>query len=468
MNMKNKIIWKLIAIVLCIIGILLLYFLKSGNGKETADQEYSQRELLLENEKASIMVDKPTEAPAAEEARAETPDEDTSSMTASSDESIRVLIKTDGFSGYYHESVDLTVNGDYMLTGSETISVPSGDTLSLKSDNPYFIDGKLQLTPVDNSNTLTLLSITRTDGHPAYRGSLTIYSDDNGLRIVNELPLEEYLCSVVPSEMPSSYEMEALKAQAVCARTYASVQMRDNKLADMGAHVDDSVTYQVYNNVAATDRTTKAVQETKNEVLCKDGVPIDAYYFSTSHGKTSTDEVWEAFAPAPYLKSVECRYDEQEPWYRWEVTFPTEQLLNQIQKKYPQIEDLKSITIAEVGEGDAVLKITVESSSQSITIGNEYDIRELFAPQGLMVKRQDGSEVKGSSLLPSAYFTLTPLTESDHLTGYLFNGGGYGHGVGLSQNAAQNMAQDGNDYQAILYYFYNEVELKQIKDIPAS
>ena len=102
--------------------------------------------------------------------------------------------------------------------------------------------------------------------------------------------------------MPSSYPLEALKAQAVCARTYAWKQIKEKKLEAYGADVDDSVNYQVYNNIGREANATQAVKETKGRILSQRGEPIEAYYFSTSAGMTSTDEIWGAKSAAPYLK----------------------------------------------------------------------------------------------------------------------------------------------------------------------
>ncbi len=141
--------------------------------------------------------------------------------------------------------------------------------------------------------------------------------------MVNTLPLEEYLCGVVPSEMPASYPEEALKAQAVCARTYASVQMQESKLEDLGAQVDDSVAFQVYQNSPEAESSTKAVENTAGKILLSDGAPICAYYFSTSHGKTSTDEVVGGFLPPPLIcRVVACSYDAaRNPGYKWKVSW---------------------------------------------------------------------------------------------------------------------------------------------------
>ena len=169
----------------------------------------------------------------------------------------------------------------------------------------------------------------------------------------------------------------------------------------------------------------------KGEILLKDGNPIQAYYFSTSHGKTSTDEVWETASPASYLKSVDCTYDSQEPWYQWEVLVSKENILKNVQQLLPEVKEVQRVEIVEKGEGDAVLHLKVETEQGAKSFYSEYDIRSVLAPLGAEIIRQDGSSVKGGKLLPSAYFTMEEQTDTAGVwTGYQIKGGGYGHGVG--------------------------------------
>ncbi len=126
-----------------------------------------------------------------------------------------------------------------------------------------------------------------------YDGSIEIIPKAEGLIIVNELFLEKYLTRVVPSEMPATYEKEALKAQAVCARTYAWKQIQEQRLHELEADVDDTVNFQVYGNMERQKAATEAVKrETEGQILRQDGEAVEAYYFSTSAGVTSTDEIW--------------------------------------------------------------------------------------------------------------------------------------------------------------------------------
>lgn len=478
MDINSRLKWKVIILTLCLIGILLLLLFSVQNGRDAKEERGQYEDVLKENEMASLQGVGTQQIDSSSETQME--DAENTNLMAESKENvlenpvqnkiedtnqnIRVLIMTDEYSDYYHQEIHLKVLGGFQINGDGGEVLEDGQELTISTDSPYFLEDEMVLKPLEEGNRLCLLSVARTQGNPSYQGTLTIYRDEKGMHMVNELPVEEYLKGVVPSEMPADYAGEALKAQAVCARTYAVVQMQSDKLSSLHAHVDDSVSYQVYNNISEDERTSQAVEETRGEILCKNQEPIDAYYFSTSHGKTSTDEVWEASAPASYLKSVVCEYDQEEPWYQWEVSFSKEELLKRIQAKYSNVQQIDEISIVERGEGDAVLTVKIVSGEDSIVVSNEYTIRELFSPKGLPIIRKDGSEVEGGTLLPSAYFTLSENLKNGETTSYTFHGGGYGHGVGLSQNGAKHMAMQGSKYQDILQYFYADVEILQIAE----
>ena len=206
---------------------------------------------------------------------------------------IRVLIMGNGFESRYHEKIEITCPGsikkiqgdsETMLDPASVISVTSGDGTCSE---------RLILEPQDGSE-LTVNSLVRAQGTPSYGGRLEILDTENGLVLVNEIDMEEYLKKVIPSEMPSSYEKEALKAQAVCARTYAFMQSRSNSYSEYGAQIDDSTQFQVYNNVDPDEKTAQAVQETYGKMLYYNENPITAYYFSTSCGTTTNATIWDS------------------------------------------------------------------------------------------------------------------------------------------------------------------------------
>lgn len=459
MNWKEKLKWKLLIILIALIGILIVWCAgKARERKAVTEKEILKEYAQKENEWASAKTELPKQPQPKQETK--------TANEVLKEPSIRVVLMTNDYESYYHSEISLEFHGNYEMNGAIQQKFSSGDKITLKTGCQELANGSLTLLPENEECRISLTSLKRGQGVPSYRGSLEIYEDSNGLHLVNELLLEDYLYGVVPSEMPASYPKEALKAQAVCARTYACVQLESRKLEKLHGQVDDSVSYQVYQNTKEVVSASEAVAETKGEILLKDGSPIQAYYFSTSHGKTSTDEVWETSSPSSYLKSVDCTYDSGEPWYQWEVLVSNENILKNVQRLLPEVNQIQNVEIVEKGEGEAVLHLKIETDQGEKSFYSEYDIRSVLAPVGAAIIRQDGSSVKGGKLLPSAYFTMEEQTDdAGRITGYQVKGGGYGHGVGMSQNGAKGMADTGKTYREILNYFYNEVEFGQVQDV---
>lgn len=376
---------------------------------------------------------------------------------ADSGKTIRVLIKTQGFSGEYHSNISLVCNSN-TNTQDGLNSFQAGETINVDSSSSLFdSEGCLKLIPEDESAGFTVTSIKREQGIPTYEGSLEIYRSGEGLLLIDVLDLETYLKYVVPSEMPSTYEGEALKAQAVCARTYAWKQMQEGALEALNADVDDSVSFQVFNNISRQTATDQAVDSTKGQIMMCDGEPITAYFFSTSSGSTSTNEVWSE-EPEKYLQCVNSGdLESSEPWYRWNVTLSIDYLNSRIAKY--GIGTLQGIMILKKSGGGAVDELKLVGSQGEKVLESEYKIREALSTKGIPVTKQDGTTTTEMSLMPSAYFTCTPVYENNQVAGYYFEGGGYGHGVGMSQNGANHLASQGKSWQEILNYFYKEIDL---------
>lgn len=226
---------------------------------------------------------------------------------------IRVLLMDTGFKSVFHASADLVLGSgadlEYENAKGKMVGerLEAGTQLAVGPDSPYLEYGRMIITP-DEPEAITIRSIERSQGTPVYSGSLEIKGTPEGLVLVNDLFLEDYLTKVVPSEMPPSYEKEALKAQAVCARTYAYRQIQGNTYSQYGAHVDDSTNFQVYNNTSANDKSTQAVKETYGKMLFYEDKPIEAFYFSTSCGRTADAGVWGTDSGKyPYLRAVEVK-----------------------------------------------------------------------------------------------------------------------------------------------------------------
>lgn len=428
---------------------------------------------------------------------------------------IRVLIKTSNFDDIFHKDVTLTATTDFTICyGKNKENHMAGEEIKIAQDSPYWTENRIKIEPNTLSGEVVLNSVHRSLGTPSYRGTIEIVKDENGLIVINDILLESYLYAVVPSEMPESYGLEALKAQAVCARSYAYNQILQNSYAKYGAHVDDSVTYQVYNNQEETDLCTEAVKETNGQVALYNGSVIQAYYFSTSCGHTTNCTAWPnadpqsmAYLQGNYIGAgsynedltkeekfasfiTNTNYDgleKSEPWYRWNTTISANDLsdtlngaLGKMQKAKPDlilvkgqdgnfthneitsIGTIKNITVSKRGEGGVANEVIVEGDKATIQIITEYVARVLLAPVKSAIHKNDGSIVQGAKMLPSAYFIVQKQEEKDKPGTYTFIGGGYGHGVGMSQNGAKIMASKGNNYKQILSFFYQNIALHNI------
>lgn len=177
---------------------------------------------------------------------------------------IRVILQNDKNHSYDFSSVTLSGTTGYtVVAGKKKTHFDASEKQKLTAQN---VKEHIVVIP-DSGGKIRVESVNKQYGHPEYRGIFEIDLVDKALHIINELPLEEYLYSVVPSEMPTEYQKEALKAQAVCARSYAIKQMAGKRLAALGAHVDDSVSFQVYNNLREDAASIAAVNETKGQVV---------------------------------------------------------------------------------------------------------------------------------------------------------------------------------------------------------
>ena len=424
---------------------------------------------------------------------------------------IRVLLKTNAFENLFHGRVVITSEDKFKASfGDQTQIFEAGQEIEITGGSNYLAQGRVKVVPESSDGKLIIKTLDRSYGTPAYRGSIEVSSGKNGLIIVNELPIEEYLYSVIPSEMPTSYGLEALYVQSVCARTYAYKQLLKNEYSHYGAHVDDSVSFQVYNNIEENELSISAAKETYGKILTHEDEVIEAFFFSTSAGSTTDASVW-GNGNLPYIKGRVLNegekaldltnndefdkfirqnydtYDSQFPWYRWSCSISldtlTQSINNNIGKRYSlnpnniltlsangnyvcssisSIGRLKKIEIAKRSTGGVISELILHGSDRTVLVKTEGNIRNLINVYGIDILKHDGSVTNTSKNLPSAYFTLDEVSENGVLSAYKFTGGGFGHGVGVSQNAVKAMTEAGIGWEEILSYFYNEVELSDI------
>lgn len=463
---------------------------------------------------------------------------------------LRILITTTDFMGYVHERVKVTSNEAFKLLGEDGTVFAEYNAWEIIDLDEYDLK-KDETLIFETEGQMQILSLQRAQGTPAYYGSLQIYKEDGGYSIVNVVPMEKYLLTVVPSEMPSAYPLEALKAQAICARSYAYYHVLNASGLPRDANMNDSTDYQVYNNIQETESTTQAIKETEGMVLTKDGMPVCTYFFSTSCGFTTNETIWKdyfagvdleeskepemvyragqstdaediMFYPVAvaeeiavetfstnsglgilysadalseennfkaYLQSDTKDFLEaEEQWYRWtyngEIT--PEQIQERLVARYGARPDLiltyneeddnyvnqpigtvgkiTNIEVIKRLDGGVADELLIETRKDSYLVIGEYNIRYVLSDGVSEVIRNDGSAVTVSNLLPSAYFIIEPeTTASGEVETIFLTGGGYGHGVGMSQNGAKQAALQGMTCKEILSLFYSGLELVEVK-----
>ncbi|MEH6942837.1 stage II sporulation protein D [Bacillus sp. JJ722] len=258
---------------------------------------------------------------------------------------------------------------------------------------------------------------------------------------VSKLPLEKYIVGVVAAEMPAEFELEALKAQALTARTYIVNHMMNgsSNKALKGADVTDTVDDQVYKSDDELKaqwgadynwkykKVAQAVLETEGQIITYGGKPITATFFSTSNGFTENSEaIWPS--PYPYLKSVESPWDKQSPKFYDRKVVSVE-----------QFEKSLGVNIKDKNSIGSIIKRTPGKRVASVKINGKVisgkDVREKLG-----LRSSDFSwERKGDSII---------ITTK-----------GYGHGVGMSQYGANGMAKEGKNYEQIVKHYYSGIQI---------
>ena len=267
-----------------------------------------------------------------------------------------------------------------------------------------------------------------------YRGLLEISAAERGLLVVNELPLEEYLIGLINCEISSAWPMEAVKAQAVIARSYAVYQ----KQARRGApyQLESSVMDQVYEGCDVEDsRAARGVQETAGEVLSWEGKVIQAFYHSNCAGHTeSSERVWGL--SIPYLRGVPCQYCQANP-VKWEQVIPLKKVEAALRGAGYQVAGIRELKVQGRNDSGRVQDVAVYSGKGKLSVPSVAFRKAL-----------------GYGVVKSTNFELRVSGDD-----CLISGVGSGHGVGLCQWGAKQRAADGFNYREILSYYYPGVTL---------
>ncbi len=406
-------------------------FLLMNPTKEEKLSEREQTAFLADKGKDTAVERETTESMTEKERAANNAfmEETTEAESAKFPRQIQVRIQNKGYQGLFHEQV-------IVGTGERKEYYKAGEGVNVILRPESF-----------QTDALTIFSIRRSQGYPTYYGNLQIADTPEGLLVTNEVDLETYLQGVLPSEMPAGYPEEALKAQAVCARTYALYQQMQ------GAVLDDSTNFQVYNNAAPDGRCNAAIEATQGEILTDEtGNPAELFYYSTSA-----------------LDPVEAG----ENWYRWIYENSQMSACNMANRinackpgriEHPENCKFYNMKITQYREDGRAQELEFETTEGKIQVMGEYAIRTVLCDGVSRAKLQDGTEIVMEKLIPSGFFSIETIQKGKFMIGYRLSGGGFGHGNGMSQNGAKAYANQGDTYREILARYYPDLHLEQCEN----
>ena len=322
----------------------------------------------------------------------------------------------------------------------KSVSLAAGQSYDVRWQNGAFLVGREKL----RGEVLTIRPSDKSDGGLAldgrrYRGSLELRHRGAGLTAVNIVPVDDYLLSVVPEEMPTDWPAEALKAQSVAARSFA-LKSRGRHAAE-GYDLCTTTHCQLYKGIASEKTaSTAAVRATRGEVLTYGGQPIEALFHTDSGGMTeSSEDVWGN--PIPYLRAVRDTPLGTMPWTK---TMSTAALEQKLAAKGHAIGRLRAIELSPLAVGRAAKDRTASGRVRAMTVTGTKGSVTL-----------SGNAWRSLLGLKSTLFSAKLTKDSVTFTGF-----GAGHGLGISQWGAERLAETGKSYADILHHYYTGVTLQ--------
>ncbi len=361
------------------------------------------------------------------------------SVFASREPRIRVLIsKNNNLRIRSDRSIPLIIEGEFF--SSKKIK---GLTVKNEKNRKilYFDKNKQKKYDLKSNQQLQVRSFDGRGiwvGQKRFSGKLNIFVLDSEILVVNVLGIEKYLTSVVGSEMPTKWPIEALKAQAIASRTYA-LKQKGNNLFDL----DSTQKNQVYNGLESrTYKTIRAVKSTRSLVLTYKDKLINALFHSSSGGMTeNSQDVWKN--KYPYLSSVKD-FDKNNPKFRWQKKISSNELID----LFPKIGGLKKIEI---------LEITSTGRVKNVKLIGAYGSDQI---SGLALRKRLGLK---SNFVRFKFFEEELNNKFPRKKGLIVFGQGSGHGVGMSQWGAKYLASRGQKAERILKHFYRGVQIKPFR-----
>ena len=420
--------------------------------------------------------------------------------------------------GIFLNQTEINISGDgpfkiYNLKSNNLISeehnkivklLPHDKGIEIWGKGVY--SGPIKIIPVRNTKIIVIINGQKY----RYRGNMEINIDkEHGkLNAINIIGIEEYLYGVLKKEISPRWPAEALKAQAVAARTFAIFNM--NKYIDKGYNICASTNSQAYGGVNHEDPlTNKAVDETRGVIITYKGKPINAVYHSDSGGYTEDSEnVWGSFLP--YLRSVKSKFEEKvsPPHHTWICSIDEKDLTKKLQKQGYNINSVVSIEPVKRSETGRISELAFIVDNNEVINMKANDFRKLIGADlirstlfsikavgkelNIMKDTEDKEEIEDKEeqkesmkeiLEQKKDWTIKELLElmkknkeerqkekeekvlkveivkSDIPLTFIFSGSGNGHGVGMSQWGAYGMTLQGSRYQDILKYYYQGIDI---------
>jgi len=345
--------------------------------------------------------------------------------------------------------------------------------LVLSDGNNIVIDGSQQMH-IKSDDDITKLENLK------YRGKINLYIKGLKLHAINEVGMQDYLYGVIPKEMVASWEMEALKAQAVVAKSYTITNY--NKHKSDGFNVCATTHCQVYGGYSAEQpKTNESVDATRSVVMMYDGKPAEGCFHASSGGRTeSIGNMWNY--GLDYMVGVEDEYSLGSPYDSWEVRLTSEEIRTALLKRNIDIGSIVGIKVLKLSENERVMQLgvlgtkgmhTLEKDAIRSTLGSSKFYSTYFTLENAGGTVSSNSAAKpretvSNSNLNNTFDKLNSFVDEkvvssgqEFVSGstFVFSGKGNGHGIGLSQYGANGMAKKGYSFEDIIKYYFKGVSI---------
>ncbi len=340
------------------------------------------------------------------------------------------------------ETLSLKVNGSYEITDSKDEKVLSRGN-NLKTTVTTYRGGILIGGRFFDTYKVSIKvndpDIIMINGRK-FRGNIQlIINNDANLLVVNNIDIEDYIKGILYHEASHYWPMEALKAQAIVCRTYAVYQCQENK--SKSYDVTSDIYSQVYGGrTSERYRTNKAVDETKGEIITYKDKAFPAYYHATCGGHTEDVSLLWNIDIAP-LKGVSCDFCKDSPHFNWHYVLTLKEVKDKLANAGYKVSDIKDIVILDKDKSGRIKNLNIVSAKKDLKISAK-DFRNIIGP----------------NIIRSTNFNVNVV---DH--DVVFEGVGWGHGVGLCQWGAYFMAKQGYTAEQILKYYYPKTDVKTIR-----